>query len=788
LARIHTPKAVSFCTHVILQADGLVISNTAQDERFREHPLVTHEPYIRFYAGVPLEISNASRIGTLCVMDYVHNHLSQEKIRALQSLARQVTNLLQLRAKSQLKRQVPTQFESEKPIHEMLREAENKARTMDMALEGASVGVWDWDLRTDQVNFDRRWCEMLGLDHRQTKMELKTWEKLVHPDDLARTYEEIHAYIKGETPWYENIHRLQHKDGEWVYILDRGRISAWDQHGRPIRFTGTHLDITAHEKRKIELQEARRRLEEAEVAGRFGSWKLNLITGECIWSRGLNLILDFDAERHVPSFEAFLACLDPEDRPRIAEIYKQMASGEISQFETDYRVRNQSRQLRYVKANGHLERDANQHAEWVSGTVQDITSLKLMEMSLIQSREEAIAATNAKSRFLANMSHEIRTPLNGIVGNTVLLMDTSLSTEQWEMVETIKRSSGDLLKLIDDILDFSKIEAGKLDIDLHPFDLRTAVSDAMKMVSRRATDKGIALEFVMEEKVPGIIISDPFRFRQILLNLLSNAVKFTDEGRIRVDVSHTPASNSKIHILVSVTDSGIGMSTEQQEKLFKDFTQVDSSMTRKYGGTGLGLVICKQLCALLGGTLDVQSELGTGSKFSFRIAASVGHELPPAHATPAARLETAPLPQLDPIRILVAEDNEVNQAIVLQFLKKFNLTADLVDNGLAAVNSVKQDSYELVFMDVHMPIMDGYHATRKIRAECPRDRQPYVVALTADAMQNDKNLCFDAGMDDFLKKPLNLTELSNSIFKFLDLRKATVQESPPESEGPRKFG
>lgn len=762
-------RMISLGAPALSQTDVLVVPDMSEDARFHIHPWVTRRPFIRFYAGIRLTTADNQPLGTLNVLDCAPRHLSQDQNRALLCLSRQIVNRLQLRPDSQARRGTIEPAESEKQLYDALLNAENRARTMDLALEGASVGVWDWDLRTNHVDFDHRWCEMVGLDHKQTRMELNTWEQLVHPDDLNRTYDEIRAYIRGETDWYENIHRLRHTNGTWVYILDRGRISAWDHDGNPIRFTGTHLDITAHEKRKMELQEARRRLEEAEVAGRFGSWNLNLKTGECLWSRGLHLVFGFDTEDNVPSFETFLSRLPPEDREKMAEIHRQMMTGEISVFETDYGVLTKSGDLRYVKANGTIHREAGQVVS-ASGTVQDITSLKLMEMSLVQSREEAISATKTKSRFLATMSHEIRTPLNGIVGNTFLLRDTSLTAEQREMTEIIKSSSEDLLKLIDDILDFSKIEAGKLDIELQPFELKSAVRDALKVISGPIADKGLTLELHMDEKTPDIIISDQFRLRQIILNLLSNAVKFTEAGTITVEVSPVSVSESQTHLVISVADTGMGLSAEQQQKLFKDFTQVDGSTTRKHGGTGLGLAICKQLCTLLGGSIGVQSELGKGSKFTFRIAAAVGVGLPVQGQT-LPWSEPLPLSGLEPIRILVAEDNEVNQAIALQFLRKFNLTADIVDNGLAAVESVKRDFHELVFMDVHMPIMDGYDATKKIRTECPPDRQPYVVALTADAMKGDMNLCLDSGMNDFLKKPLNLRDLFNSISKFLALRK-----------------
>jgi PAS domain S-box-containing protein len=781
------PKNVSLFAHAILQADVFIVPDTAQDERFRDNPMVIGEPFVRFYAGISLVSPDGSIVGTLCVMDHHPRELSQEQTRALQRLSRQIINCLELMAQSETLRQVSAkQSEREGELRRAIMKVEDAARTMEMALEGASIGIWDWNLTTDRVDFDRRWCEMLGLSPEHTAMELKTWEDLVHPDDLAQAYQDIHAYMKGETSCYENIHRLRHANGEWIYILDRGRFSAWDENGKPIRFTGTHMDISAHEKRKIELQEAQRQLEDAEIAGRFGSWTLNLITGEGHWSRGHNLIFELGPDDSIPSFEAFLTCLDPEERARVKALYQDLTLGRISQFETDFRARTMSGQIRYVKNHGQVQYDANQRPQWLLGTVQDITSLKLMEKSLIESREEAISATRTKSRFLANMSHEIRTPLNGIVGNTVLLMDTKLTSEQREMLETIRNSSEDLLKLLDDILDFSKIEAGKLDIELQPFDIRTAVEDAVKAVSRRAREKGITVDVWVEESVPGVILSDHFRFRQILLNLLSNAVKFTDRGRVRVELRHVPVSDGTIEVLVSVVDSGIGISAEQQEKLFEDFTQVDGSTTRKYGGTGLGLAICKQLCTLLGGSIEVQSELGKGSKFSFRFTALLSKDRAPVNIRQSPQVDPSTSFQLQPLKILIAEDNEVNQVIALQFLKKFNLTADLVENGQAAVDAVKREYYDVVFMDVHMPIMDGYDATRKIRAECPVDHQPFVVALTADAMKEDRDLCLNAGMDDFLKKPLNLTELANSFSKLLTKR--AVDKNPGDMGRGREHG
>lgn len=662
---------------------------------------------------------------------------------------------------------ISAQVELEEQLKEARMKAEDAAHTLNLALGGAALGVWDWNLKSNEMNFDRRWCEMLGLAVEQVSMHLRTWEERVHPEDLQRCYQDIEAYMQGRTDRYENVHRMQHANGEWVYMLVKGRFSAWDEAGKPIRFIGTHLDITHIEKSKIALQESRKRLEEAEIAGKFGSWKLNLLTGESFWSKGHNIIFDFDPEHAVPSFEAFVSCLDPEEHERLRILYQNLSEGKVTSFETDYRVRTKTGELRYVKASGQVQCDSDQKPLSILGTVQDITSLKILENSLIETREHALAASRTKSRFLANMSHEIRTPLNGIMGNTTLLMDTPLTPEQKTMLETIKSSGDALLALIDGILDLAKIEAGKLDIVNETFDLRALLDEAMRIVAAAAAEKRNTLELGVDPAVPLKIMSDPFRLRQILLNLFSNAIKFTEHGTIRVDVHHIPLADAKVQIVVSVKDSGIGMTREQQKKIFQEFEQLDGSTTRKYGGSGLGLVISKQLCTLLGGTIQVTSEQGLGSQFTFSITADEAQE--PAVDTPALanptglfKLETA-----RNLHVLIAEDNKVNQSIALQFLKKLNIRADIVDNGQRAWELVSNGFYQLVFMDVHMPVMDGFDATRQIRQELPAERQPHIVALTANAMRGDKDLCLAAGMDDFLQKPLVLTDLASCIHRML---------------------
>jgi signal transduction histidine kinase/ActR/RegA family two-component response regulator len=387
---------------------------------------------------------------------------------------------------------------------------------------------------------------------------------------------------------------------------------------------------------------------------------------------------------------------------------------------------------------------------------------------LVEARDRAQAASTAKSRFLANMSHEIRTPMNGLLGMNQVLRGTPLTEEQLDCVQTIETTGAALLTIINDILDISKLDAGKVELESIDFDLENAVRSVTTLLAVQALQKDIDLDVAIEPDASGSYRGDPTRLRQVLLNLVGNAIKFTHVGRVELAVSRLRRNgdDGRDSIRFAVADTGIGMDPGVRDRIFENFTQADSSITRRYGGTGLGLPIAKQLVEAMEGRIEVSSRPGLGSRFWFdipliRVAAAVQREVPPPATAATGR-------QSRPLHILLAEDNAINQRLMLAVLGKAGHSVEIAANGRQAIEAIRRIDFDVVLMDAQMPEMGGLEATREIRAmAAPKNRVP-IIALTADAMAGARQAYIDAGMNDYISKPIDFAVLNAKMITIGD--------------------
>jgi PAS domain S-box-containing protein len=494
-----------------------------------------------------------------------------------------------------------------------------------------------------------------------------------------------------------------------------------------------------------------------------GLWDWNMSTGEVYFSARWKSMLGYRPDELDNTFEAWRRLMHPDDVERSMERVRAAHEGDAAgEYENVHRLRHKRGEYLWIMAAGRLLRDASGAPRRMVGIHIDVTEQRRVS-------ERAEAANRAKSEFLATMSHEIRTPMNGVLGMLELLQDTPLNAEQGQYITLARQSAVSLLGIIDDILDLSKVEAGRLETESIPFQPAPTFAALAELFRLRIEAKGLALRVVADPSIPPVLVGDPQRLRQIASNLLSNALKFTERGSIALSLGGAPTRDGRFELVVTVRDTGIGIAPEAAQRLFTPFTQADASTTRRYGGTGLGLAICRRLLDLMGGTITVESAPDAGTTFEARVPLGVGVEAPARPAEPAPERH-APR-SASGLKVLLVEDNVVNQKVVLAMLTRMGLAVTVAGDGQKALEAFADGGVDLVLMDIQMPVMDGFEATRHLRAlerERALARTP-VIALTANAMSEERDLCLAAGMDDFIAKPLTRQGLRDVVARWITL-------------------
>jgi PAS domain S-box-containing protein len=655
----------------------------------------------------------------------------------------------------------------------------------DDLFETAPIGYLEIDLKGIVRRVNRRECELRKLAQREMIGQY-CWD-LIPPAERQRYRDQIERRLTGQTALLPYQHQYLRPDGGQVTVeIHEHKLE--NQHRIIVGLRLASVDVTERKKSEDQAYETA-----AELRALFQAFP--------------DLFLRLDREGNIldckggQSSDPFLSADKFTDR-NLKDI---LPSDVVEQFgEAQDKVRKTGTlEVLEFKAEGKQGEQVYESRllplswdHWIA-VLRNITARKSGELKLTEYAQElerkneeleaalatAREATQLRSRFLANMSHEIRTPMNGVLGMTDFLLATKLTSEQQEFAESIKRSADALLALINDILDLSKIEAGKLRLDRVQFQLGPTIAEVVSLFALEARMKGLGFVSNVPADLPRVVVGDPGRLRQVLRNLLGNALKFTDHGEIGVHAELLNEATNVVQIRFTVHDTGIGMPPDQQSRLFESFTQGDGSSTRRHGGTGLGLAISKQLVELLGGEIGVASEPGQGSRFWFTASFGKGAstEIPapnpamvqnPSTRTmvkgpiaPPARPQK-PVVVASHLRVLLAEDNEINQRITLRLLEKLGVPADAVVNGREAVQALEKRKYDLVLMDCQMPDMDGFEATAIVRSREVGTHTP-ICALTANAMEGDRERCLAAGMDDYISKPVGLEKLQKAVDRWV---------------------
>jgi signal transduction histidine kinase/CheY-like chemotaxis protein len=725
---------------VIASGEMLWIEDAHLDPRFVNAPLVVGPPYLRAYIGAPIRLADGSTPGVMTVVST--DPLPYDPVKAAQ---------LQAMADFIADEWARANLAAERARWQAALDEHNATRDALLGLIPMSLVILDAQMRVMAAS--KVWEQ-----HLQVAGQNYVGRSVY--DVSAQVYEPFrksfdHA-LKGNALSGRRVRVGRHNDTGHLWM--QTEVLPWRTPGGEI---GGLLILADDITEVVETLESAERTEQRlnlalELSG-MHVWELDYANRK-LFTAGAEDSFFERPQTYADLYKDIFVTIDPRDVDGVRAAWRSHVE-DGAPYRPHYRIKRSDGVEVWAEGVVSFHTDEQGRPQRLVGVLQNVTERKKVEAALIAAKEEAESATKAKSAFLATMSHEIRTPLNGVLGMAQAMEGDDLAPAQRERLTVIRQSGETLLAILNDVLDLSKIEAGKLELDETEFDIQDLASGAYAAFTAIAAKKGVGFALSIDKAARGVFRGDSTRVRQILYNLVSNAIKFTEDGDVRVRVGRRGGQ-----LVLSVRDSGIGISPEALKRLFSKFEQADSTTTRRYGGTGLGLAICRELSELMGGSIEAESRPGEGSTFTVRLPLErVADERPAAPAPPTPQAESDA--QAAQLRVLAAEDNEVNRLVLQTLLEQVGLSPTIVADGAQAIEAWEREDWDLILMDVQMPVMDGPTACREIRAREARNgrgRTP-IIALTANAMSHQVAEYRAAGMDAFVPKPIEIGVLFSAM-------------------------